>query len=101
MHLAEERRRHAEAALESGAESRRRGEADLAGDGLERQALRQQGARRIEPQALDEMRRRLAGGVGELAVEAALGEAGAAGERGHVERLVEMALHPVDQPGER
>jgi hypothetical protein len=39
MHLAEQRRRHAEAALEGVAEPAWRGEPDLAGDRLERQAL--------------------------------------------------------------
>ena len=63
--------------------------------------LRQQRARRVEPQALDEMRRRLAGGLGELAIEAALRQAGARRQRRHVERLVEIVLHPVDQRGER
>jgi hypothetical protein len=47
------------------------------------------------------MRRRLAGGLGELAVEAALGQSGARRQRRHVERLLEMGLHPVDQAGER
>jgi hypothetical protein len=59
MHLAEQGRRHAEAALEGMAESRRRGEAYLGGDRLERQALGEQRARRVEPQAFDEMRRSL------------------------------------------
>src|SRR5258708_18839102 len=69
MHLAERRGRHAEAALEGRAEPRRRGEPDLSGDRLQRQALGEQGPRRVEPQRLDEMRRRLAGGLGELAIK--------------------------------
>src|SRR5438445_2653321 len=54
MHLAEQRRRHAEAAFERGAQPRRRGESDLAGDRLQGQALGEQRPRRIEPQRLDE-----------------------------------------------
>src|SRR5438067_10821569 len=73
MHLAEQRGRHAEAALEGGAEPRRRIEPDPASDRLQGQALGEQGACRIEPQAFDKMRRCLAGSFGELAVEAALG----------------------------
>ena len=55
-----------------------------AGDGLERQPLGQQRARRIEAQAFDKVCRGLARGVGELAIEAALRQARAPGERRHV-----------------
>src|SRR6185312_15176877 len=101
MNLPEQLRTHAEPPPEGLAEPRRRLQPDAAGDVLERQALRQQRARRVEPQVLDEMRRRLAGRLGELAVEAALAVAGVARQRRHVELAVEMVLHPVDQRGER
>src|SRR5262245_24198813 len=97
MHLAEQRWRHAETSLEGLSEAGGRGQADVAGNGLERQALGEQRPGRLEPQALDEVRRRLAGGAGELAIEAALGEARARGERRHIERLVEVLLHPFNQ----
>ena len=47
MHLPEQRGGHAEASSEGLAQAGRRREADLAGNGLERQAFGQQRARRL------------------------------------------------------
>ena len=77
-----------------------RTQADLAGDRLQRQALGEQRARRVEAQVLDEMRRRLAGGLGEFAIEAALAKPACRASVG-TSSAVEMILHPVDQRRER
>ena len=58
--------------------------------------------RAVEPlEGIDEMRRRLAGGVDELAIEAPLAQSGLARQHRHVEPGLEIALHPFHQAGER
>ena len=94
MHLAEQRRRDAEPPGEGLRKPRGREQADPARHQLERQAAREQQARGGQPGRLDEPCRRFPGCRHEFAVKGPFGQARAPGERGDIQRLIEIGLYP-------
>ena len=100
VHGAEQSWRYAKSPFKSIVEPDR-GQPDLGCDTLERQVAVDERARRFQTQGLDEMRRRLAGCCEKAAIEVALAQAGARGKGRHIERPIQIVLHPVDQAGER